>query len=100
MHVLLHPARANHAASTLLAGLALLTQGEILSGLPADGSVGLPGMNCSFAHGPNVLPAGKTTALGMLSGLTRPTGGDCTVQGHSMASSPALARQSLGFWCA
>ena len=41
--------------------------------------------------------AGKTTALGMLSGLTRPTSGECYVQGHAMTSSPALARQALGF---
>ena len=41
--------------------------------------------------------AGKTTALGMLSGLTRPTGGECHVMGHSMASAPAQARQHLGF---
>ena len=44
-----------------------------------------------------VLLAGKTTALGMLSGLTRPTAGECHIRGHSMLTSPALARQSLGF---
>ena len=43
------------------------------------------------------LAAGKTTALGMLSGLTRPTGGECHVMGHSMISAPAQARQHLGF---
>ena len=33
----------------------------------------------------------------MLSGLTRPTGGECQVMGQSMASAPAQARQHLGF---
>ena len=41
--------------------------------------------------------AGKTTALGMLSGLIRPSGGSCHVMGHSMAAAPAQARQFLGF---
>lgn len=41
--------------------------------------------------------AGKTTAVGMLSGLIRPTAGDCTIMGHSMLTSAPLARQCLGF---
>ncbi|KAK9808280.1 hypothetical protein WJX73_007025 [Symbiochloris irregularis] len=41
--------------------------------------------------------AGKTTAVGMLSGLIRPTAGDCTIMGHSMVTSAPLARQCLGF---
>ena len=41
--------------------------------------------------------AGKTTAVGMLSGLIRPTAGDCTIMGHSMVSNAPTARQCLGF---
>ena len=33
----------------------------------------------------------------MLSGLIRPTSGDCTIMGHSMASCAPAARQCLGF---
>lgn len=43
------------------------------------------------------ISAGKTTAVGMLSGLIRPSAGDCTVMGHSMTTSAPLARQCLGF---
>ena len=41
--------------------------------------------------------AGKTTAVGMLSGLIRPTAGDCSIMGHSMVTSAPAARQCLGF---
>lgn len=40
---------------------------------------------------------GKTTAIGMLSGLIRPSAGDCTIMGHSMVTSAPAARQCLGF---
>ena len=41
--------------------------------------------------------AGKTTAVGMLTGLLRPTGGSCSVMGHDVHSAAAHARQHIGY---
>ena len=41
--------------------------------------------------------AGKTTLLRMLATLTSPTGGDATVAGVSITSSPARVRRIIGF---
>lgn len=40
--------------------------------------------------------AGKTTAIKMLSGLTRPTEGDAVILGDSILKNPAGAKQKLG----
>ena len=40
--------------------------------------------------------AGKTTAIKMLSCLTRPTGGDAFVLGHSITSEKALVKGLIG----
>ncbi|MEL6944058.1 MAG: ABC transporter ATP-binding protein [Bacteroidota bacterium] len=45
--------------------------------------------------GPN--GAGKTTTLRMLSGLLTPTAGESFIAGHSMQSTPLMARRELGF---
>ncbi|CAL8463070.1 g2604 [Coccomyxa elongata] len=41
--------------------------------------------------------AGKTTAVGMLTGLLRPTAGTCTVMGHDVLRAAAHARQHIGY---
>ena len=41
--------------------------------------------------------AGKTTAIGMLTGLVRPDGGDCRVLGKSMLTQAGAARRHLGY---
>ena len=41
--------------------------------------------------------AGKTTAIGMLTGLIRPDGGDCRVRGKSMLTQAGAARRHLGY---
>lgn len=43
------------------------------------------------------LRAGKTTAVGMLTGLLRPTAGGCTVMGHDVMRAAAHARQHIGY---
>ncbi len=40
---------------------------------------------------------GKTSALGMLTGLIRPSAGECFVMGHSLAAAPAAARAHIGY---
>ncbi len=44
--------------------------------------------------GPN--GAGKTTTISMLSCLLKPTGGDATVDGHSIAREPMEVRKVIG----
>ena len=41
--------------------------------------------------------AGKTSAMGMLTGLIRPSAGACAVMGHSLAMQPRAARFHLGY---
>lgn len=41
--------------------------------------------------------AGKTSAMGMLTGLIRPTAGGCAVMGHSLAAQPHAARAHIGY---
>ena len=41
--------------------------------------------------------AGKTSAMGMLTGLIRPTAGGCYVMGHSLAAQPHAARAHIGY---
>ena len=41
--------------------------------------------------------AGKTTTVGMLTGLLRPTAGRCSVMGHDVHSAAAHARQHIGY---
>ena len=45
--------------------------------------------------GPN--GAGKTTTIRMIAGLLKPTAGRILVNGHDLATEPALAKASLGF---
>ena len=40
--------------------------------------------------------AGKTTTVSMLTGLLRPTSGDCVLYGSSIVNEPAVARKSIG----
>jgi ATP-binding cassette subfamily A (ABC1) protein 3 len=40
--------------------------------------------------------AGKTSTVSILTGLLRPTSGDCLLYGNSIVNDPAIARRSLG----
>jgi ABC-type multidrug transport system ATPase subunit len=40
---------------------------------------------------------GKTTAVGMLTGLLRPTAGSCSVMGHDVMRAAAHARRYIGY---
>lgn len=58
-------------------------------------------MNLTVARGElfallGVNGAGKTTTIRMLSCLTRPTGGDALIMGHSILSQPMQVRQLIG----
>ncbi len=48
-------------------------------------------------HHEGRIAAGKTTAVGMLTGLLRPTSGSCSVMGHDVHSAAAHARQHIGY---
>ncbi|KAK9833394.1 hypothetical protein WJX81_001382 [Elliptochloris bilobata] len=41
--------------------------------------------------------AGKTSAVGMLTGLIRPSAGECAVMGHSLRTQPHAARAHIGY---
>ena len=41
--------------------------------------------------------AGKTTAVGMLTGMLRPSAGTCMVMGHDVLRAAAHARQHIGY---
>ena len=49
-------------------------------------------INCLLGHN----GAGKSTTLGMLTGLVVPTAGDCFVCGQSMARNRTVARRCIG----
>lgn len=40
--------------------------------------------------------AGKTTTVGMLTGMLRPTSGDCEILGHSIVRAPSEVRRHMG----
>lgn len=40
--------------------------------------------------------AGKSTTVAMMTGLVRPSGGDCVIDGHSIVADTQAARLSLG----
>ena len=45
--------------------------------------------------GPN--GAGKTTTMRILATLDEPTGGDATIDGHSVVEEPEITRRLVGF---